>query len=209
MNYFTSKTAEQLTLVSISHAREGKAGELKKACLDLIEKTRQEEGAISYHVYEDREDPCQFIVPEIWANEELWKKHTQSEHLQAFRARRDELTDRKPVLQRWERSEAPNPVIVPDSLVLFAYNRNKGNTEKEWQKILEDLIAPTLAEKGALHYELHVSKDDPKDFMFHETWQTVEDWNAHMAAPHLISLVGILDQYTENGITVIKTKPID
>ena len=30
MNYFTSKTAEQLTLVSISHAREGKAGELKK-----------------------------------------------------------------------------------------------------------------------------------------------------------------------------------
>ena len=46
MNYFTSKTAEQLTLVSISHAREGKAGELKKACLDLIEKTRQEEGAI-------------------------------------------------------------------------------------------------------------------------------------------------------------------
>ena len=194
MNYFTSKTAEQLTLVSISHAREGKAGELKKACLDLIEKTRQEEGAISYHLY---------------ANEALWKKHTQSEHLQAFRARRDELTDRKPVLQRWERSEAPNPVIVPDSLVLFAYNRNKGNTEKEWQKILEDLIAPTLAEKGALHYELHVSKDDPKDFMFHETWQTVEDWNAHMAAPHLISLVGILDRYTENGITVIKTKPID
>ena len=61
MNYFTSKTAEQLTLVSISHAREGKAGELKKACLDLIEKTRQEEGAISYHLYEDREDPCQFI----------------------------------------------------------------------------------------------------------------------------------------------------
>ena len=50
MNYFTSKTAEQLTLVSISHAREGKAGELKKACLDLIEKTRQEEGAISYHL---------------------------------------------------------------------------------------------------------------------------------------------------------------
>ena len=78
MNYFTSKTAEQLTLVSISHAREGKAGELKKACLDLIEKTRQEEGAISYHLYEDREDPCQFIFHEIWANEELWKKHTQS-----------------------------------------------------------------------------------------------------------------------------------
>ena len=41
MNYFTSKTAEQLTLVSISHAREGKAGELKKACLDLIENSQQ------------------------------------------------------------------------------------------------------------------------------------------------------------------------
>lgn len=209
MNYFTSKTAEQLTLVSISHAREGKAGELKKACLDLIEKTRQEEGAISYHLYEDREDPCQFIFHEIWANEELWKKHTQSEHLQAFRARRDELTDRKPVLQRWERSEAPNPVIVPDSLVLFAYNRNKGNTEKEWQKILEDLIAPTLAEKGALHYELHVSKDDPKDFMFSRNLADCRRLERSHGSPHLISLVGILDRYTENGITVIKTKPID
>ena len=50
MNYFTSKTAEQLTLVSISHAREGKAGELKKACLDLIEKTRQEEKSDRSHV---------------------------------------------------------------------------------------------------------------------------------------------------------------
>ena len=36
MNYFTSKTAEQLTLVSISHAREGKAGELKKAGVNEI-----------------------------------------------------------------------------------------------------------------------------------------------------------------------------
>ena len=84
MNYFTSKTAEQLTLVSISHAREGKAGELKKPVSTSSKKTRQEEGAISYHLYEDREDPCQFIFHEIWANEELWKKHTQSEHLQAF-----------------------------------------------------------------------------------------------------------------------------
>lgn len=74
MNYFTSKTAEQLTLVSISHAREGKAGELKKACLDLIEKTRQEEGAISYHLYEDREDPCQFIFHEIMGKRRTLEK---------------------------------------------------------------------------------------------------------------------------------------
>ncbi len=209
MNYFNDKTAEQLTLVAIFHAKEGLTEKLKKACLDLIGKTRAEEGCISYHLYEDREDPRQFIFHEIWANEERLKKHRESEHLRQFHALKDKLTDRATVIQRWERSEAPAPVIEKDSLVLFAYNSNKGQTTREWQKILEDLIAPTLAEKGALHYELHLSKENPNDFMFHETWRTVEDWNNHMAAPHLQSLLEIIDKHTVNGITVIKAKPVN
>lgn len=208
MEYFNEKTAEQLTLVAMFKAKPGKREVLKKTLVSLVDKTRAEEGSVSYHLYEDREDADRFVFHEIWANEILWKKHMQSRHIADLLAVAGELFCEEPVIQCWERSVAPNPVILPDSLVLFAYNRSLPGKEKEWQKILEDLIAPTIAEKGALHYELHISKENPLDFMFHETWQTVESWNDHMVAPHLISLLGIINDYTVNGITVIKTRPI-
>lgn len=209
MTYFTSETAKHLTLVAIFQAKPEKLEELKNIFLTLLDKTRKEEGSISYHLYEDREDPCRLIFHETWASEALWEKHMESEHIKNFLPGSAVYLTKEPELQRWERSEAPNPVIEKDSLVLFAYNRAKAGKEKEWQKILEELIARTLAEKGALHYELHISKNDPLDFMFHETWKTVEDWNDHMAAPHLKALLEIIGEYTENGITVIKTKPIN
>lgn len=208
MEFFNKKTAEQLTLVAIFKAKEGKTEALKKALMALIDKTRAEKGSVSYHLYEDREDAGRFIFHEIWENEALWKKHMQSEHINQLLASAGELFGEEPVIQRWERSLAPNPVIEPDSLVLFAYNRSLAGKENEWQKILEDLIEPTMAEKGALHYELHLSKDDLQDFMFHETWKTVDTWNDHMVAPHLVALLKIIDNYTVNGISVIKTKPI-
>lgn len=208
MEYFNKETAEQLTLVAIFKAKKGKRETLKQALMSLIDKTRAEEGSVSYHLYEDREDADRFVFHEIWANEALWKQHMQSEHICKLLAAAGDLFGEEPVIQRWERSIAPSPVIEPDSLVLFAYNRSLPGKEKKWQKILEDLLAPTMAEKGALHYELHISKDDPRDFMFHETWQTVESWNDHMAAPHLTALLEIISNYTVNGISVVKTKPV-
>ena len=208
MEYFNKETAEQLTLVAVFKAKPGKRDVLRQALISLIDKTRAEEGSVSYHLYEDREDADRFIFHEIWANETLWKKHMQSEHIAHLLAAAGELFAEEPVIQRWQRSVAPIPVIEPDSLVLFAYNRSLPGVEKKWQKILEDLIAPTLAEKGALHYELHISKEDPLDFMFHETWKTVGTWNDHMVAPHLTALLEIINDYTVNGITVIKTRPI-
>lgn len=207
MQYFNDNTAEQLTLVAIFQAKKGKTEELKKLLVSLLNKTRCEEGSVSYHLYEDREEPGRFVFHEIWENKALWEKHMQSEHIKELLAASDLYEE--PALQQWERSEAPNPVIEKDSLVLFAYNRSLPGKEKKWQKILEDLIAPTLAEKGALHYELHISRTDPLDFMFHETWKTVEDWNDHMAAPHLTGLLEIIKDYIVDGISVIKTKPID
>lgn len=208
MEYFNSETALKLTLIAVFKAKAGKREMLKEALTALIDKTRAEEGSVSYHLYEDRENPDRFIFHEIWANEMLWKKHMQSEHIHNLLAKAEELFGGEPIIQRWERSEAPNPVVEKDSLVLFAYNRSLPGKEKRWQKILEDLIAPTLAEKGALHYELHRSKEDPLDFMFHETWQTVEAWNDHMETSHLKALLEIIEDYTVDGISVIKTKPI-
>lgn len=207
--YFNEQTAKQLTLVATLRAKKEKINDLKQALLSLMDKTRGEEGSVTYHLYVDRDDPQNFIFHETWANQELWEKHMESPHIKDFFAGADALLDGEPVMSRLERSVAPAPVIDKDALVLFAYNRTKAGKEKEWQKILEDLIVPTLAENGCLHYELHRDREDARNFMFHETWKTVETWNDHMQASHLKALLEIIGDYTENGITVVKAQALD
>lgn len=207
--YFNEQTATQLTLVATLRAKEEKVEDLKQALLALMDKTRAEEGSVTYHLYVDREDSQNFIFHETWASEELWKKHMESQHIKDFFAGADELLDCEPTMLRLERSVAPAPVIDKEALVLFAYNRAKEGKEKAWQSILEDLIVPTLAEQGCLHYELHRDRDDASHFIFHETWGTVEAWQEHMETPHLKALLDIIGDYTENGITVVKAQAID
>lgn len=208
-NYFNEQTAQQLTLVAKIKAKAGQEEQAKEELLKLIPPTRQEEGCISYHLYVDTENPDLFIFHEIWASEELWKKHIESNHFKAFADQISHLVDGNIVIEKWERSMAPAPVIDKNGLVLFAYNRALAGKEKEWAQILTDLIAPTMAEEGALHYELHINREDSNVFMFHETWATVESWHKHMDAKHLIDLLEIIKDYTVNGITVIKTQVID
>lgn len=207
--YFNEQTAKQLTLVATLRAKKEKVQEMEQALLALMGKTRAEEGSVTYHLYVDRDDAQNFIFHETWASQELWEKHMKSKHIEDFFAGADALLDCEPVMHRLERSIAPAPAIDKEALVLFAYNRAKAGKEKEWQKILEDLIVPTLAENGCLHYELHRDRENTRNFMFHETWKTVETWNDHMEAPHLKRLLEIIDGYTKNGITVVKARALD
>lgn len=207
--YFNEQTAKELTLVATLRAQKEKINDLRQALLSLMDKTRAEEGSVTYHLYADRDDPQNFIFHETWASQELWEKHMESPHIKGFFAGADALLDEEPTMYRLERSLAPAPVIDKEALVLFAYNRVKAGKEQAWQKILEDLIEPTLAENGCLHYELHRDREDARNFMFHESWKTVEAWNDHMQAGHLKALLKIIDDYTEYGIKVVKAQVLD
>ena len=207
--YFNEQTAKELTLVATLRAQKEKINDLRQALLSLMDKTRAEEGSVTYHLYTDRDDPQNFIFHETWVSQELWEKHMESPHIKGFFAGADALLDGEPTMYRLERSLAPAPVIDKEALVLFAYNRVKAGKEQAWQKILEDLIEPTLAENGCLHYELHRDREDARNFMFHESWKTVEAWNDHMQAGHLKALLKIIDDYTEYGIKVVKAQVLD
>lgn len=50
---------------------------------------------------------------------------------------------------------------------------------------LEKLVAPTRAEEGCVHYDLHQDNDNPAFFVFHEIWESRDLWQAHMNMPHL------------------------
>lgn len=47
------------------------------------------------------------------------------------------------------------------------------------------LISETLKENGCLKYVLHQDNSDPTRYLFYETWENRELWQAHMKSPHV------------------------
>lgn len=47
------------------------------------------------------------------------------------------------------------------------------------------LVGPSRAEPGVLEYHLHRDRDDPDRFAFYEVFASFDDFNAHLATPHM------------------------
>ncbi|QQS55204.1 MAG: antibiotic biosynthesis monooxygenase [Candidatus Competibacteraceae bacterium] len=73
---------------------------------------------------------------------------------------------------------------------------------------LEKLVPITRAEKGCLQYDLHRDNEDPAHFMFFESWESRELWQAHMNAPHLAAYMkatdGAVAEFILNEMTPIR-----
>ncbi len=65
------------------------------------------------------------------------------------------------------------------------------------------VVAETRAEKGCIQYDLHRDREQPRRFVFYETWATRDDWAAHDAAEHIVALKGLLEGKTEDVALVL------
>ena len=72
---------------------------------------------------------------------------------------------------------------------------------------LEKLVPITRAEAGCVQYDLFVDNEKSGFFVFHETWETRELWQAHMNAPHLKAYIdatdGAVTQFIVNEMSKI------
>lgn len=50
---------------------------------------------------------------------------------------------------------------------------------------LEALIPLGQQEQGVLQYEMYVDQTEPRRFVFIEKWESAEDFQAHVNAPHV------------------------
>jgi quinol monooxygenase YgiN len=91
----------------------------------------------------------------------------------------------------------------PELLTVIAYMRAAPGKRDELRAALEALIGPTRQEKGYVNYDLHQSIEDPDRFFFYENWESAEDLDAHLAAPHLVEFAArIPDLLDESGLSV-------
>lgn len=92
-----------LSVVAEIHARPGKEDALREALLGLIAPTRTEEGCVQYDLHESTDTPGQFVFYENWTSREHLDRHLASPHLEAMKARFDELLAAPPRILTYTR----------------------------------------------------------------------------------------------------------
>jgi quinol monooxygenase YgiN len=76
---------------------------------------------------------------------------------------------------------------------LLAFLEAKNGKESELERILLDLIPPTLNEPGNIAYVPHKSVENPRVFMFDELWVDEKAIEEHFKQPHMTNLIDKLN----------------
>ena len=76
-----------------------------------------------------------------------------------------------------------------NAIRLLAFLQAKEGKETELERILLDLIPPTLKETGNIAYVPHKSVENPRAFMFDELWENEQAIEEHFKQPHMINLI--------------------
>ena len=71
-----------IKIVAKSEVKKESRQDFLTAAAELVDKSRREEGNISYHLYEDIDDPCILSFIEEWKDEAAIEHHGSSEHFQ-------------------------------------------------------------------------------------------------------------------------------
>ena len=57
---------------------------VKEALLALLAPTQQEAGNVEYTLYQGALDPCQFMMYEVWEDQDAFQTHNQMPYLKDF-----------------------------------------------------------------------------------------------------------------------------
>lgn len=87
-----------ITIVAKNFVQKDKIEEFKKLTKTLIEKSRKEEGCISYNLFEDIEDECVLTFIEEWKSFEDIDIHNSSPHFKSIVPKLDDLCQKSAVV---------------------------------------------------------------------------------------------------------------
>ena len=83
---------------------------------------------------------------------------------------------------------------------LLAFLEAKEGKETELERILLDLIPPTLKEPGNIAYVPHKSVENSQSFMFDELWENEKAIEEHFKQPHMFNLLEKLNPLLERPL---------
>jgi quinol monooxygenase YgiN len=84
-----------IKVIAKSFTKENQIEKVLELAKELVEATVQEEGCISYEMYQDEKDPKILIMVEEWETIEALNKHMASEHFIKIVPQMNEYRDQK------------------------------------------------------------------------------------------------------------------
>jgi quinol monooxygenase YgiN len=84
-------------------AKPDKVEELKAILTSLVAPTRKEAGCLSYEIFQNRADPCDFTFVEEWASDAALDAHWATPHVQDALARGVPLLAAEPDNRRYRK----------------------------------------------------------------------------------------------------------
>lgn len=70
-------------------------------------------------------------------------------------------------------------------VIVFAILVSKKGKAGEAKHLLGGLVPPTRAEAGCITYNLHQDCKDENVFIFHEIWNSSQDFDSHVKSTHV------------------------
>lgn len=95
-----------------------------------------------------------------------------------------------------------------NTIRLLAFLEAKEGKESELERILLNLILPTLKEPGNIAYVPHKSLENPRVFMFDELWENEKAIEDHFKQPHMINLIDKINPFLERPVDIKRYREI-
>ena len=94
------------------------------------------------------------------------------------------------------------------NVIVVAVLQAKPGSEETALAVLTETLEATHQEAGCRTYALHVSKQDPAQFVLVERWDDQEALDAHFGQPHMAKLAGAAGDLLAAPPTIVFTEPI-
>lgn len=98
---------KKVTVVARITAKPGLEATVRQEVLNLVGPTRAEAGCINYDLHQSSEDPAKFMLYENWVSKTDLDEHLAMPHLEAFKAKADELLAEPLDITLWEMISEP------------------------------------------------------------------------------------------------------
>jgi quinol monooxygenase YgiN len=95
-----------------------------------------------------------------------------------------------------------------DLLIVVAEMTARSGKEDDLRRKLTGFVTPTRTEDGCVQYDLHEAEDRPGSFLFFEKWTSAQALEAHLACPHIASVLPELGSILAQPARISKFRQI-
>lgn len=194
--YDSTKTFQELGIIKI---KDGKMNQWISAVQTNIVHSREEEGNISFHLYQSKEKEQTTLWFERFKTKMAHNAHLKQDYFKAAVKDVDEIRDGEVIsIYLKEISEVPaaaeketaNPSTTQNVIILFDVKPDKRDV---FVNAFKEAAPNARQAPGNIQFNLFRYADEPNKFVSIETWENIDNYKTHKKSKYLAKLEAALD----------------